>query len=836
MTNNRRKITLATALCAGLISAAAQAAGPLYLYADQTPLHWDVSNPISVYTDMGELCDTNPDWPYSGCLSNEQADAAVAYGFAQWTAVPSSSFQAEVAGDFASIGLGDINGSNAEEVIGAYNGGGYHVMYDTDASILQDFFGAGSSVLGISSPEWAEGDVITESWAVINVASVPEGDDGTKAAGVMTHEFGHGINLAHTQANGHITFYGAPWYWIPWSVMGCTDAPYDVSPIEDWTEYQQWVLDVAIPNTETMYPFIDVNETSIAQSTVEQQDDITSLSNIYPGAGWPQDFGTISGEIRLKDGTTGLTGINVVVRSVADPLGDVVTALSGDLSQGEFGPDGRFTINGLTPGAEYIVYVESIVAGGFSTPPASLPTFPEYWNGANESNDATRDNPCEWDTIVAAAGSSKDASIDFNGIAGAPDMVLIPVDSATDVDNSGQVLVGNYGGQVGWFYNSRTGEFELFDSIQSPKLANDNKTVVAVHNAEVPPWEGGMYEPGLWSTHKGWQPFDLPADEEGCDGWIFSPYDISGRADKVVGLGYVNGCPSVQYNDDWTEIESINKHWAAVWDAKQGMQTLETPDWVLPELENCQWDTPTGCQVRGSRANAISNDGNLVVGHMSVMSGYWMGAAWQNGNLIMMGEDDPKGWVGSANAVNKDGSAVVGGLAGSNEYLWGEDAYIWSPNGGTRNLGHMVFSCEIVAPWDCEWQPEFIFPAEGWAVSDKGDIVLGRAGDWWNGFVGFIWTEATGMLELNEFLQNQGVMEAFNNQLIGPLAVSGDGKTMAGWGTGPNGYVSFAVTLDQVWMCNKGTSKLAGFPGAMATQLSKGASLGLCEADRPIAP
>lgn len=836
MRNNRRKITLATALCAGLFSAAASAGGPLYLYDNQVPLHWDVSSPVPVYTDLGELCDTNPDWPYSGCLTNEQADAAVAFGFAQWTAVPTSSFQAEVVGDFSAIGLGDINGSNAEQIVGAFNNGGYHVMYDTDASILQDFFGAGSSVLGISSPEWAEDDVIIESWAVINVASVPEGDDGTKAAGVMTHEFGHGINLAHTQANGHITFYGAPWYWIPWSVMGCTDAPYDVSPIEDWATYQQWVLDVAIPNTETMYPFISTNDTGIAQSTVDRPDDIASLSNIYPGAGWPQDFGTISGEILLKDGSTGLTGVNVVVRNVADPLGDVVTVLSGDLSQGEFGPDGRFTINGLTPGAEYVVYVESIVAGGFSTPPASLPTFPEYWNGANESNDATRDNPCEWDTITASAGNAADASIAFNGIAGAPKAVLIPVDSATDVDNSGQILAGNYQGQLGWIYNSRSGEFDVFESVSSPKLANDNKTTIATLNPEIPSWEGGIFAPGLWSTHRGWQPFDLPADEEGCDGWIFAPWDISGRADKVVGLGYINGCPRVQYNDDWTEIEFINKHWAAVWDAKKGIQYLDTPDMVLPEFENCQWNLPSGCQVYGSRANAISNDGNLVVGHVSVITGYWMGAAWKNGELMMMGDDDPKGWIGSANAVNKDGTAVVGGTAGSNEYQWGDDAYLWSPAGGTRNLGHVVLSCEVIAPWACEWQPEFVMPAEGWAVSDKGDIVLGRAGDFWNGFVGFIWTEATGMLDLNEFLRNQGVMEAFNNQFIGPLAVSGDGKTLAGWGAGPNGYVSFAVTLDQVWVCSKGKSKLAGFPGAMATQLSKGAELGLCEADRPIAP
>lgn len=832
---NSNKIALATALVAGLFTVSSQAGGPLFLFQDQVPLHWDVSTPIQVYTDMGQLCDTNPDWPNSGCLSNEQADAAVAFAFGQWTAVPSSTFQAEVAGDFDSIGLPDINGTNAELIIGTNNGGGYHIIYDTDASVLQDFFGAPSAVLGISSPEYADGDTITESWAVINVASVPEGDDGTRAAGVMTHEFGHGINLAHTQANGQITIFGAPWYWLPWATQGC-EAPYDVAPIEDWTEYQEWINTVMIPNTETMYPYINPQYTGEAQSTVNMQDDMTSLSNIYPAAGWPANYGTVSGRILLKDGVTGLTGVNVVARNVADPLGDVVTVLSGDLSQGMLGPDGRFTINGLTPGAEYIVYVESIVSGGYSTPPASLPTFPEYWNGAQESNDATSDDPCSWSTLTAVAGIEIDTSIMFNGMDRTPNMVMFPVDSATDTDNSGQIIVGTYGGALGWFYNTRTEEFEVFDSVSTPHIANDNKTVTGTMAPELPVWEGGIYAPGLWSSTKGWQLFDLPADEPGCDGTVFYPYDLSGRADKVVGLGYLNGCPYTRYNDDWTEIIEVNKFWATVWDANKGWVYLDTPDWILPEFENCQWDAPTGCRLRGSRANAISNDGSLVVGHVDTFGQGWMGTAWKNGQFMVMGADDPKGFIGSAKAVNKDGTAVVGGEAGANDWNQGEDAYIWSPVNGTTNLGHIEIPCEEIAPWDCEWQPIFPFPAVGWAVSDHGDVVVGRAGDFWNGFVGFIWTKASGMLDLNEFLQNQGVMEAFNNLLLGPLAISGDGKTIAGWGAGPQSYVSFAVTLDQVWICDKGRSKMVGFPGAMSAHLAKGAEVGMCEADRPIAP
>lgn len=838
MRTERKHTLLGVALAGALCATSAQAGGPLVVSDAGNPLAWDVTNPVPVYTDLGDLCDDNPDdffiW---GCLSNEQADAAVAFSFGQWTAVETSTFQAEVAGDFSTIGLGDVTGANAGEIVGADNGGGYHVMYDSDGTIIEDFFGAGSGVLGISSPEWAEGDVITESWAVINVAAVPEGDDGTMAAGVMTHEFGHGINLSHSQANGHITFFGAPWFWISWSPAGCP-APYDIEPILDWEPYNQWIDTVMIPNTETMYPFINPAFTGAAMSTVDRPDDITAVSNLYPAAGWPANGGTISGQILLPDGGTGLTGVNVVARNIADPLGDVITVMSGDQTQGQLGPDGRYTINGLTPGAEYIVYVEPILAGGFPTPPAILPSFQEYWNGTGESEHANSDDPCAWTIIPVAAGSWQRADIAFNGIDRAPRFIQIPVPAATDVDNSGQVVAGTFAGQVAWRYDIRSGTFEVIESQSSPRLARDGKTMTADLWPEVEIWEGGIFEPGLWSRHRGWQPFKLPEGERGCDGHVFYPWDLSENADTVVGLAYRNGCPRGPFDPDWNYDPGFtNQFFAGLWTRGGEVTYLETPLEVMPGLENCTWPRPQGCDVRGSRANAISGDGRLVVGHVD--AGSWKGAAWIDGRFMLMGADDPKGWIGSANAVNYDGSVVVGGNAGGDGVFdWGKDAYLWSPVTGTEPLGHMTIPCEdfAVAPWDCNFVNEVEFAAEGFGVSDNGEIVVGRAGDFWNGFVGFIWMRGLGMLEFNTFLQGQGVMEAYTSALIGPLAVSGDGHTIVGWGVNDVAQISYALTLDQVWVCRKGRSQLVGFPGAMLSHLEGGAELGLCAADRPIEP
>jgi hypothetical protein len=311
---------------------------------------------------------------------------------------------------------------------------------------------------------------------------------------------------------------------------------------------------------------------------------------------------------------------------------------------------------------------------------------------------------------------------------------------------------------------------------------------------------------------------------------IFAPYDLSENGKTVVGLGYRNGCP----RGSWSEL-GPNKFYGAAWTQATGLRYLDTPDVVLPDMPNCQYGRDYGCEVYGSRANAISGDGRIIVGHVDA-SGPWLGAAWVDRRFVMMGADDPKGFIGSANAVNRDGTVVTGGGAGDTGSGFGIDGYLWSPTRGTTSIGHVTKPCEIWAPWDCEFTPVVSLASEGWAVSDTGQLVVGRAGDWFNGFVGFLWMKGLGMVDLNEFLQRQGIMEAYTTSLYGPLAVAADGKTIVGWGAGETEYVSFVLTLDQVWVCKGNRSLLVGFPGAMLAQIAGGAKPGLCPADRPIEP
>ena len=154
-----------------------------------------------------------------------------------------------------------------------------------------------------------------------------------------------------------------------------------------------------------MYPFLLVNG---GQAT-PHADDIAMFSFLYPEPSFAAMTGTITGRIRAPNGTTPVTGVNVIARNVANPYDDAVSAISSDFAV-NYAPGqpfvGVYTLRGLTPGASYAVYVDTILAGGFSTPPRSpLPGPEELYNGAGESNDFVADVPSAFTPVVAVAAA-----------------------------------------------------------------------------------------------------------------------------------------------------------------------------------------------------------------------------------------------------------------------------------------------------------------------------------------------------------------------------------------------------------------------------------------------
>src|SRR5215203_3181254 len=459
MLKNRIELIVSALMLAIFAVVGTNAAGPLNVWnAEQRiPYRWDVSTPVQIYTDNGPFeiiaASSGP------TVSSEFADQAVAFAANQWSSVPTSSFRAEVAGNFASIGLPDVkDAATAAMVIGVDNGGGMHVIYDAVLSttkgqgkIMKEFFGAPPNVLGIASPEVADEatGTITEGWMIINSQQRWIGDDQLKNfAGIFTHEMGHAINLAHSQTNGAIFFSNDAK-----GPKSCTTLPYATI--------------VTKSDVETMYPFANIRPVTgngVDLSTIEQADDKASISNLYPAPGYLESNGSIKGRILQTDGETGLTGVNVIARNMANPYKDAVSAVAGDSVRVETGDDGSFTINGLTPGSRYAVYTDLIVQGGFPTKqPLYVPEGEEFYNGANESGDGVTDDRCQVEPITAVAGSTTTADITLNSVKGAPQFIpLAPNAYARTVSADGRVIGGAVapGGAMRW---TEEGGYEILN-------------------------------------------------------------------------------------------------------------------------------------------------------------------------------------------------------------------------------------------------------------------------------------------------------------------------------------------------------------------------------------
>src|SRR5215218_5901725 len=513
------------------------AAGPLNLWNAGIPYRWDVSTPVKIYTDNGpfEIISAADGTAVPGPV----ADQAVAFAANQWSSVPTSSFRAEVAGNFASIGLPDVkDAATAALVIGAENGGGMHVIYDAELSttrgqgkIMKDFFGAPPNVLGIASPEIADEatGTIIEGWMIINSQQRWVGDDQLKNfAGIFTHEMGHAINLAHSQTNGAIFFSNDTR-----GPKSCgTTLPYATVVVKN--------------DVETMYPFANIRPVTgngVELSTIEQADDKASISNLYPAAGYSESTGSIKGRILRTDGETGITGVNVIARNVDNPYKDAVSAMAGDYIRAEAGNDGSFTINGLTAGARYAVYTDLIVQGGFPTKqPLYVPEGEEFYNGVNESGNGITDDRCQMEPITAVAGSATTADITLNSVNGAPKFTpMYPGAYARSVSSDGRVVGGGAdpGGTFRW---TADGGYQILNQTfgSDSRMSSDGLSFVS--NTLAP---NGKNIASVLTLGSAWQQLPLPVAEtpaitmETCTN-LSSGSRISADGKAVGGLAYVD--------------------------------------------------------------------------------------------------------------------------------------------------------------------------------------------------------------------------------------------------------------------------------------------------------
>ena len=379
---HRNSLLIVAALALGA-NAPALAGGPIAQCAPGQAFVWGGGGAAIPYNpDQGSLVTAG---------DNATAVQLVADAFQVWADVPTSTVNYVNAGPLPE----DVTGANVIDYwLEPAPDGLSPIIFDFDGSAGATL-GFPAGVLGVAGIAWVNTLTCEVSEGAALLIGPTFAGDPTAAFDVTVHEFGHYSGLGHTVVNGQI-YLG--------SVGGDDSGP---SPNGTFDPVPNPFTEVV----ETMYPFY--YGPPIGTATLHK-DDAAAISELYPDASFAATTGTIAGSILV--GSTPATGANVIARNLADPYLDAVSAISGDQSVGADGFDGRYTLSGLTPGAEYAVYVDEILAGGFSTPPLSpLPGPEEFYNGASESADPDIDDPAVFTPIVAAAGVVADGNdIVFN--------------------------------------------------------------------------------------------------------------------------------------------------------------------------------------------------------------------------------------------------------------------------------------------------------------------------------------------------------------------------------------------------------------------------------------
>lgn len=248
--------------------------------------------------------------------------------------------------------------------------------------------------------------------------------------------------------------------------------------------------------------------------------------------------------------------------------------------------------------------------------------------------------------------------------------------------------------------------------------------------------------------------------------------DISGDGFTIVGGAY---------NYEYFNDNSSMRYDAVAW--INGEITI---------LDNMFAALPGGS--RSAKACKTSYDGSVIVGWQD-HHGPWHGSVWRKNDKgvyeqsLMIADpslteddvdmsDTPEGrldmnskLLGQCNAVSSDGK-IIGGRGGTNYAVWGP--WIWSEEKG------------LVLLDDTEYSDYMVYD-----MTNDGSFIVGQAG---SGGSSFIWTEDTGFMEANMYVNTILGIDMQGYSICGIYDLSPNGRYITGWCM--NGLSKYAYVLD----------------------------------------
>jgi len=375
--------------------------------------------PIAYRLDPGPMAANS-----SGSVIIDHAAGAqrVQNMFGVWQGVPTATLSFTNAGAILAAGSytgGDVTTAQQfNDIMGSCNSGLQSpVIFDADGRLLTSL-GLPPEVIGFNSTcdvDTVHGFYLT-SLILMNgtfqdkVNSSRNFELSANAFDeAITHEIGHLIGLDHSQIN-----------------------------LDEFLAFPSTCDVDALAGLPLMFPISFCQARKDAGLPVLSPDEVSWISQMYPNATTPSEYGTISGTIYFADGITPVQGANVIARQVDDPSTSedesrrvAVSAVSGYLFTGNpgqsltasIGTTNENNTNGSAAGSRtpsligyyeiavppgtYTVEVESIfeafVSGsgvGPLDPPIPIPGGAEFWN----QDESAFDYPLQRDTITIHPG------------------------------------------------------------------------------------------------------------------------------------------------------------------------------------------------------------------------------------------------------------------------------------------------------------------------------------------------------------------------------------------------------------------------------------------------